>query len=121
MHKIVMLIAALTATKVWTQDRFYRSVMQDALVSAYRERATSVCQKAGQKPTGAKTIQTWADGSQAEVTIGSPLANVALWDFDNPLWDVRFRHPHLVLTAAGGGKPRCSFDLTVGLATITER
>lgn len=120
MRKIVMLVAALTATKVWTQDRFYRSVMQDALVSAYRERATQVCQKLGQKPAGTKTIQTWPDGSQAEVTIGSPLASVALWDFDNPLWDVRFRHPHLILTAAGGGKPRCSYDLTVGFATISE-
>ena len=120
MRKIVMLVAALTATKVWTQDRFYRSVMQDALVSAYRERATQVCQKLGQKPAGAKTIPAWPEGSQAEVTIGSPQANVALWDFDNPLWDVRFRHPHLILTAAGAGKPRCSYDLTVGLATVSE-
>ena len=121
MRKIVMLVAALTATKVWTQDRFYRSVMQDALVSAYRERATSVCQKMGQKSGVVKIVQTWPEGMQAEVMIGSPLTNVALWDFENPLWDVRYRHPHLVLSAAGGGKPRCSYDMAAGLATISER
>ena len=32
---------------------------------------------------------------------GSKMASVMLWDFSNPMWDVRYRHPHLVLTTTG--------------------
>ena len=121
MRKIVIFFAVLAAFKVWTQDRFYRSVMQDALVQAYRERAATVCQKEAQKPGKGAPGQLWPATAAAELVIGSPAAKVALWDFDNPMWDVRFRHPHLVLTAPGTPKTRCAYDLTVGLASFTER
>jgi hypothetical protein len=119
MRKIVMIFAALAALKVWFQDRFYRSVMQDALVQAYRERAAVVCQKEAQKPGKTGAGQLWPATAAAEVSIGSPAGNVALWDFDNPLWDVRYRHPHLVLTAPGIGAKRCAYDLSVGIASFT--
>ena len=121
MRKFVMMFAALAAMKVWTQDRFYRATMQDALVQAYRERAATQCQKEAQKPGKGTASQLWPASSAAEVVIGSPAASVALWDFDNPLWETRYRHPHLVLTAPGGTKTRCAYDLTVGLASFSER
>ena len=121
MRKVVMIFAALAATKVWTQDRFYRSVMQDALVQAYRERAAQQCQKEAQKPGKAGIPSAWLAGSNAEVTIGAPGMDVALWDLDNPLWDVRFRHPHLVLTGSAGSKSQCAFDLVAGLASFQGR
>ena len=121
MRKIVIVCAALAASKVWTQDRFYRSVMQDALLQAYRERATQVCQKEAQKPGKAGPVQPWPANATAEVVIGSPMANVALWDFDNPMWDVQYRHPHLILTASGTPKSRCAYDLIAGLASFSGR
>lgn len=121
MRKVVMVFAAAAAAKVWTQDRFYRSVMQDALVQAYRERAAQLCQKESQKPGKATLSSAWLSGSTAEVTIGAPGMDVAVWDLENPLWDVRFRHPHLVLTASGGTKTRCTYDLAVGLVNVSAR
>ncbi len=121
MRKVVMIFAALAATKVWTQDRFYRSVMQDALVQAYRERAAQLCQKEAQKPGKSGLSAAWLSPTTAEVTIGAPGMDVALWDLDNPLWEVRFRHPHLVLTANGGARTRCAYDLVFGLASLSGR
>ena len=43
MRMVVIGLVLLAGLKVWTQDRTYRSVMGDALVEAYRERAIEVC------------------------------------------------------------------------------
>jgi hypothetical protein len=120
MRKVLIIFASLAALKVWAQDRFYRSVMQDALVQGYRERAQVVCLKEAQKPGKAGLAANWPAASAAEITIGTSGLDVAPWDFDNPLWDVRFRHPHLVLTADDAGRSRCSFDMVAGLATLSH-
>ncbi len=119
MRKVVMIFAALAAMKVWTQDRFYRSVMQDALVMAYRERAVQLCQKEAQKPGKTSIPAAWLGPATAEVSIGAPGMSVAIWDLDNPLWDVRFRHPHLVLSGPAGTKGRCAYDLVAGLVSLS--
>lgn len=118
MRKILMIFVALATLKVWTQDRLYRSVMHDALVQAYRERATVVCQKEALKPAKGMATLAWPSHAAAEVVIGAPGIDVKLWDFDNPMWDVRFRHPHLVLTAPGQASRRCAYDLTAGIANV---
>lgn len=120
MRTVLMLIAALAALKIWTQDRLYRTVMDDAVVQAYRDRAVQLCQKESQKAGKATSPALWSTNAGTEIVIGSRTANVALWDLDNPLWDVRFRHPHLVLTASGAGKGHCSIDLIAGLASVSD-
>jgi hypothetical protein len=120
MRMIVLAFALVAATKVWTQDRMYRSVMSDALVQAYRERAQQVCLKDTVKPAKS-TALPWTASATAEIVIGSPNAAVALWDYNNPMWDVRYRHPHLVLTAIGNAKMSCAYDLAVGVATLSQR
>ena len=120
MRIIVIAFAVLAGLKVWTQDRLYRSVMSDALAQAYRERAQQTCLKDAAKPPKSQP-NPWTSPTGADLIIGSPGADVALWDVDNPLWDVRFRHPHLVLTAAGNSKLTCTYDLVAGLATISSR
>lgn len=120
MRKALIIFAGLAAFKVWAQDRFYRSAMQDALMTAYRERAQQVCIKEAQKPGKAVAAANWPASASAEVTIGTSSLSVALWDFDNPLWDVRFRHPHLVLTSSGSPGARCAFDMVAGLATLSQ-
>lgn len=116
MRFIVLAFGCLAAFKVWTQDRLVREAMSDALIQAYRERAQQVCSRESAK-FGTSAPGSWAT-SGTEVTIGSNVANIMLWDYENPMWDVRYRHPHLVLTAAGPRKLRCSYDLAVGVAFV---
>ncbi len=115
MRVVVILVAALAGLKVWTQDRLYRSIMQDALVEAYRDKATASCLKAFAR-SGVAVSAQWPLKATAEVMIGNSATDVAMWDYQNPLWDVRFRHPHVKLTAPGTDQ-HCAFDVAAGLAT----
>ena len=117
MRFLVIAFGCLACVKVWTQDRLVRAAMGDALIQAYRERAQQVCIRESAK-IGATSAAQWAAASPAEITIGSPVANVMMWDFNNPMWEVRYRHPHLALTSAGPRKLRCSYDLNVGVAFV---
>jgi hypothetical protein len=105
-----------------------RAAMSEALIHAYRERAQQVCglesaktdlvRRTAAKGSSAGNENPWATSTADEVTIGSKLTSVMLWDYKNPMWDVRYRHPHLVLTAHGARKMRCSYDLSVGVALV---
>jgi hypothetical protein len=123
MRTFVVILALLASLKVWTQDRMYRSVMGDALVTAYRERAIEVCRKqtAQKAPAAAtRTIDSlWSASSGAEVRLGDPDIDVAIWDTQNPLWDQRFRNPHLILTGAGEPDAHCAYDLQAGVVTLS--
>jgi hypothetical protein len=113
------LVAGLAGLKVWAQDRYYRSIMHEALISAYQDRAATTCQKEIQKiqrdAQHSKAAQLWTG---PEIVIGTRHADVAFWDIDNPQWDLRYRHPNLVLKAGADGDIRCSYDLMAGLAAI---
>ncbi len=116
MRVIVIAIATLACAKVWTQDRVYRSIMQDALLQAYEDRAAATCQKEVQRVS--RSAQTsFATAADREVVIGNSKTDVAIWDYQNPLWDVRFRHPHVLLTDART-KTHCAFDVAAGLASV---
>ena len=117
MRIIVISFALLACVKVWTQDRIYRTIMSEALLQAYSERAQQVCAREVAKSPKVQTVQ-WPLTS-AEITIGRRTANVALWDYDNPLWDVRYRHPQLVLTNTATNKLQCNFDIVVGIASLS--
>jgi hypothetical protein len=118
MRFLVLAFGALACVKVWTQDKIVRAAMGDALIQAYRERAQQVCSRETGK-TGTTPAAQWPAANPAEITIGSPVANVMLWDVSNPMWDVRYKHPHLLLTSAGPRKLRCSYDLNVGVAFVS--
>jgi hypothetical protein len=120
MRMVVIGLVLLAGVKVWTQDRTYRSVMGDALVEAYRERAVEVCRKTAAKRPAAAAYPdasgAWGAGSEAHVIIGNPDLEVAIWDTENPLWAERFRNPHLILT---GGRAHCAYDVRGGTATLS--
>lgn len=116
MRPFLILVAILAGAKVWTQDRWYRSIMQDALVQAYGEKAANTCLKEAQRG-GKQAAAVWNASTGAEVVIGNSATDVAIWDYQNPLWDVRFRHPHVLLTQPGS-KAHCAFDVAAGLARI---
>lgn len=117
LRMIVVIVAGITGVKVWAQDRYHRAIYHEALLDAYQERARLSCLKAMNATAGAATGLRLAD---AAVVIGSPDTRVALWDYDNPLWDVRYRHPHIVLSATRPGERRCAFDIVAGLASLEQ-
>lgn len=123
MRFVVIILVLLASLKVWTQDRMYRSVVGEALVDAYRERAIEVCRKQTARTVpvaSAHTVsQLWSSSSVAEITLGDSDVNVAMWDTQNPLWQQRFRNPHLVLTGAGESSAHCAYDLHAGVATLS--
>ena len=55
-----------------------------------------------------------------EVVIGNPHTAVAIWDIDNPLWDVRYRHPHILVSGGAEARKTCAYDLTAGLVSVGE-
>ncbi len=124
MRSVVIVLAVLAGLKVWSQDHLYRSAMNDALVVAYRDRAAQTCFEATDPSAFARATKIageatnpWASNTRApEITIGNPATDVAFWDVDNPLWDVRFRHPHILLGAADKGP--CSFNVVAGVARL---
>lgn len=111
----LMLAAALAGAKVWASDRYHRAIYSDALIAAYGDKAQATCQK---EISRVARIYANLRLNASDVVIGSPTAKVALWDVDNPLWDVRYKHPHLLLSAEPVADVRCAFDLTAGLASV---
>lgn len=124
MRIVVLILVLLAGLKVWTQDRVYRSVLGDALVDAYRHRAIEVCRKQTAKTVpvaSARTVaELWSASSPAEITLGATGVDVAIWDTQNPLWQQRFRNPHLVLTGTGDSSAHCAYDLQAGVATLSH-
>jgi hypothetical protein len=119
MRLLVIGLVVVTALKVWTQDHMQRTVLGDALIGAYRERAIDMCRKQLPRPIAkGATASPW-DASSADIAIGNGDVDVALWDTENPLWSKRFRNPNLVLTATSDGKARCTYDVVAGSAMLT--
>lgn len=111
-----MLAASMAVAKVWASDRFHRAVYSEAIIAAYGEKARTTCQReaARQAPAAYASLKLTPSG----VVIGSPNVRVAFWDVDNPLWEVRYRHPHVMLTAEPLTDLSCAFDVTAGLASL---
>jgi len=123
MRFVVIILVLLASLKVWTQDRMYRSVVGEALVEAYRDRAIEICRKQTAKTVSLASAHTFADlwnvSSAAEIVLGDSDVSVAIWDTRNPLWQQRFRNPHLVLTGSGESSAHCAYDLHAGIATLS--
>lgn len=113
---VVIFVAALAGLKVWAQDRYQRGIFHETLIAAYGDQARARCQKEVSK---AHALRLAASAEAMEITIGSPHTSVAVWDFDNPLWEVRYRHPHILLSPDKGEGPRCAYDVVAGLASLS--
>lgn len=114
---VLIITAVLAGAKVWLQDRFHRDIYHDALIVAYQGKATASCQKEldrNRSRFGAPSL------APTDVLIGNPDTPVSFWDMDNPLWDVRYRHPHLLLTSGAQGGVTCTFDIVAGLANVDK-
>jgi hypothetical protein len=125
MRVMVVLLALLAIAKIWAQERISRSGLEEALLAAYRDRATQACQLASSADPRAAASPApqpdWAKPSESRVVIGRSDVEVRLWEMDNALWPRRFKHPFLVLVAREGpGGLVCEYDVTLGRATLTR-
>ena len=129
MRFVVLVLAALAAGKVWTQDRIFRSAAEEALLAAYRAKAIESCRKAPAAANAAlspeqlnlrQIAQAFAQPVSARLEIGNPQLDVHVWDVDHVAWAMRFKYPYVILDA-GAPTPiaRCSYDVTLDKASIT--
>lgn len=125
MRFVVIALALLAALKVWTSERMYRSATEEALLAAYRDRATAACQKDAARefsgPAATATAALWARPAEVTLVIGKPRLDIAIWDVDNPRWAQRYKHPFLVVRPSDRMTSAvCAYDVLAGLAEIVE-
>ena len=123
MRMFVLLLAALTAIKLWHRDETYRAAADQAVVAAYLITATAACQKTKQTTIDGEPLApyavNWATPERSRLSAGNSLLPVRFWQVDNALWSARFKSPHLVLEAGQGhGSMACAYDISAGHATI---
>lgn len=120
MRALVLALALLAALKIWIQDSVYRSATEEALLAAYLGRAAEACAGAsGPAPTAPAGAVDWSAAAEPRVAVGNPAIPVHLWEFDDALWNARYRQPYLVLEAATGGLT-CTYDILGAAAEITR-
>jgi len=120
MRALVLVLAVLAGVKVWTQERLYRDGAEEALLRAYRDRAIAACQS--QQPARVAAADApaplWTRPASVALAIGRSSAHVNIWQYDNALWPVRFRHPHVVLTTPPHAV--CEYDVIEDRAYLTQ-
>jgi hypothetical protein len=124
MRAFIIFLAILAGLKVWTQDRMYRNAAGEALLAAYQSKAMAACQSlpptdARGMPLSAGSVD-WTRSETAEVIIGNPNVSVYVWQVDDALWNVRYKHP-IVRLRMGDRLTRltCDYDVTAQSATVT--
>jgi hypothetical protein len=123
MRMFVLILAALTAVKLWHRDETYRAAADQAVVAAYLAQASAACQKIRQVANDGSALSpfpiNWATPERSRLSAGNTLLSVRFWQVDNVQWTSRFKAPHLVLESGEQtGGVACAYDLSGGQATI---
>jgi len=120
MRALVLALALLAGLKIWAQDSMYRSATDQALISAYRDRAVLACQAAPQKVGGSSTLAgvsvNWARSTEERLVIGNPHLSVYPWEVEHELWNARYKTAYLILNSPAGMD--CVYDLAIGTAQV---
>jgi hypothetical protein len=118
---LVLILAVLAGLKIWTQERLYRQGAEDALILAYRERAIAACQsQAPDSSAPVEALPLWTQPASVAVAIGRSGVPVNVWEVGSALWSARFKHPHVVLTAAEQqSRAKCEYDVIEGRAYLS--
>ena len=121
LRTLVIMLAVLAGAKIWAQDLLFREGAEDALLRAYRDRAIAACQSEPIAQRAGADGPLWTRPAAVDLVIGRSSANVRIWEVNDDLWPVRYRHPHVVLTLAGGKPaPTCEYDVIEGRAYVTQ-
>ncbi|MEO0730631.1 MAG: hypothetical protein AAFY64_09640, partial [Pseudomonadota bacterium] len=63
--------------------------------------------------------KAWRYPKRVELTIGKRDLDVYLWQIHHRLWDARYRHPYLVITAdAHTAHIYCEYDIVRSFAAV---
>jgi hypothetical protein len=119
MRLFVVFLALLAGAKLGYQEYLFRTSARDAIIGAYRERAVLACQRDAKSQSLGIAPQAWAHPLTIRLMVGKRTADAYLWQFDNPMWNARYRNPYLVLSSG----PRsaavyCEYDIVNAAASI---
>ncbi len=123
MRVLMLALALLAGLKIWAQDSVYRTATEQALISAYRDRAIEACRKLPARADGLRAVgvasgSIWSDPASVELAIGNRNVSVYLWEIDNPQWEARNKSPYLVLAPADNESVSCAYDSVAGTAEV---
>jgi hypothetical protein len=120
MRAMVLALALLAGLKIWAQDSVYRSATEQALISAYRDRAVTACRKEPQRDGRGYALAPfpidWANAAETRLVIGDSRLSVYPWEVDHEHWNARYRSAYLILSSPTGLD--CTYDLAAGTARI---
>ena len=98
-----------------------RGATRDAIVGAYKGHAAEACQKDARSHSFGLGPQAWADPKSIRLVIGKSSLDVYPWQVDNPMWNARYRHPYLFLTASQrSGTVSCEYDIINAAASVSR-
>ena len=119
MRAVVFFLAVLAFAKIGYHEYLFRLAAQDAMISAYRDRAAQACQK---DPRGTQlgiSPLSWSNPASIKLVIGKSGLDVYLWQVDHERWNARFRNPYLFLSAGQRtGTVYCEYDIVNASASV---
>ena len=119
LRAIVVMLAVMACVKVGTQVYFYRSATNDIIVDTYRAAAIAACARHGMQGPLRVPAAAWSQPASVQLTIGKRDLDVYLWQVNHRLWNARFRHPFLVITAdAETAHIYCEYDIVRAFAAV---
>ena len=119
MRTFVVFLALLAALKLGHQEYLFRFATQEAIVSAYKQRAVHACQNDTGNASLGLAPQAWTNPASVDFAVGKGNLDVRIWQVDNDLWNARYRTPYLFLRATSRSGPvYCEYDLVKAAASI---
>lgn len=119
MKAVVFFLAFLALAKVGYHEYLFRVAAQDAMISAYRERAAQACQKDLRGLQMGVSPLSWSNPSSIRLVIGKSGLDVYFWQVDNERWAARYRNPYLFLSAGQrAGTVHCEYDIVNASASV---
>lgn len=119
MKAVVYFLAFLALAKVGYHEYLFRIAAQDAMITAYRERAAQACQKDVRGLQLGISPLSWTNPSSIRLVIGKSAVDVHLWQVDNDRWAARYRNPYLFLSAGQRtGTVHCEYDIVNASASV---
>ena len=117
MKALVFFLVLLAGLKVGYHEYMFRTATNEVIISAYRDRAISACQRDA-KGQALAPAAAWAKSQSVRLIIGKQNLDVYVWQVDHTMWSARFRNPYLFLAAGDKPKVFCEFDIVHGAASV---
>src|SRR4029453_12782769 len=98
-----------------------RGATRDAFVGAFKGHAAEACPTDARSQRFSLGPQPWANPKSIARVIGKCSLDVYPWQVDNPMWNARYRHPYLFLTASQrSGTVSCEYDIINAAASVSR-